>query len=677
MTLAYKERCGLLFVPVLSLALQSCFSEGKAADRVELSSLVNQFAPAISDKPPEELGKAISLVAGLETGSQLSFQQSTRSLSDVEHFHYEQLFQGVPVWGERVTVSRNKSNEIVRYSGAVMRGLSFDVADTKPAISGQAALERARNAVRQGANIVASDFKPENENVRLVVYVRPSDKKAFLSYEVSFYAVTDKSTGKATRPFFLIDAKSGDVLYRYEGLTNEDGTGPGGNVRTGKYFYGSGNLPSLQVESSGTACRMETKDVVTINFNNQTSAPDIAYEFRCRENTFKESNGAYAPMNDAHYFASVAVNMYRQWFGTDPIKGKIILRIHYGQDFQNAFWNGIYLTFGDGGTVLYPLVSLDILTHELSHGFTEQHSGLIYTGQSGAINEAFSDMAGEAAKSFVRGGSPSDFLVGSAIVKGTGDASLRYMCDPSRDGRSISNAGDFKDGVDVHLASGVYNKAFCVLARTPGWDVRKAFGIFLSANRDYWSPNTDFVSGAKAVAFSALNAGYAVQDVAAAFKAVGIELEETPPTSGTSSQASSRTADALSHDQSSQAPGSAKTGVRTAQAQTGQVHTAEAQTAQAKDDKGMVGEWLIPETGDVLSIKEGGQWYHSKYGGARIREANDDADFKVYYTNGSTRCSYRFSSSDSGKTLILIAADPTQDPDLCPAGSLQSLHRQH
>ncbi len=90
----------------------------------------------------------------------------------------------------------------------------------------------------------------------------------------------------------------------------------------------------------------------------------------------------------------------------------------------------------------------------------------------------------------------------------------------------------------------------------------------------------------------------------------------------------------------------------------------------------MVGEWLIPETGDVLSIKEGGQWYHSKYGRARIREADDDADFKVYYTNGSTRCSYRFSSSDSGKTLILIAADPTQDPDLCPAGSLHSTEHE-
>jgi vibriolysin len=206
------------------------------------------------------------------------------------------------------------------------------------------------------------------------------------------------------------------VLYRYEGLANESGTGPGGNQRTGKYFYGKGSLPSLEVQSSGKKCRLETKDVVTINFNNRISAPDIPFEFKCRENTFKESNGGYAPLNDAHYFAGVAVKMYREWYGTDPIQGKVLLRVHYSEKYQNAFWNGKCLTFGDGGDAFYPLVALDIMAHELSHGFTEQHSNLIYTGESGAINEAFSDMAGEAAKSFAANGDQSDFRIGSTIT---------------------------------------------------------------------------------------------------------------------------------------------------------------------------------------------------------------------------------------------------------------------
>ena len=59
------------------------------------------------------------------------------------------------------------------------------------------------------------------------------------------------------------------------------------------------------------------------------------------------------------------------------------IRIHFGRDFENAFWDGKVITFGDGASVFYPLVTMDIMAHELGHGFTEQHSGLIYAGQSG------------------------------------------------------------------------------------------------------------------------------------------------------------------------------------------------------------------------------------------------------------------------------------------------------
>ncbi len=57
--------------------------------------------------------------------------------------------------------------------------------------------------------------------------------------------------------------------------------------------------------------------------------------------------------------------------------------MHYGEDYENAFWNGEVITFGDGNTTFYPFVSLDVMAHELGHGFTEQHSGLVYAGQSG------------------------------------------------------------------------------------------------------------------------------------------------------------------------------------------------------------------------------------------------------------------------------------------------------
>ncbi len=661
------------FLPIalFLLAGQAAFTgEVYSADRVELSGLQSQFAPTITDKPPEELGKAIGFAAGLDQGSELSFQQKTSSSSNIDHLHYEQLYRGVPVWGERITISRNKSNEIVRYSGAILRGLSFDVPDNKAALTPQAALDRAKSVVSQGANFAPSQLKSENDNVRLVVYVRPSDKKAFLGYEVSFFAVPVSKTAKPSRPFFIIDAKTGDVLYRYEGLTNEKGTGPGGNERTGKYFYGKGNLPALDVESSGAKCRMATKDVTTINFNNQVAAPETPFEFKCSENTYRESNGGYAPLNDAHYFATITVKMYRDWFGTDPLQGKVLLRVHYGENYENAFWNGKCLTFGDGADSFYPLVSLDIVAHELSHGFTEQHSNLIYAGESGAINEAFSDMAAEAAKSYAAKGAQTDFRIGTNIVKGAGDKSLRYLCEPRRDGQSIDNVSDYKPELDVHLASGVYNKVFCVLAKTGGWDVRKTFGVFLAANRDYWAPGATFVSGARDVVHAAQDAGYPVEDVKAAFKSAGIVLDESAapaPASKAIPQVSSLKSD------TSQASLKARE-ANPASSQQAAIKDA-APVKEAQEQSVIVGDWAIPDSGQVLTIKDGGRWFHPKHGLARIREGNSAADLKIYYANANAQCSYRISFGDDGKTLNLTAADPTQDPDFCPAGALRSLGR--
>src|SRR3546814_14660812 len=110
------------------------------------------------------------------------------------------------------------------------------------------------------------------------------------------------------------------------------------------------------------------------------------------------------------------------------------------------------MPFGDGARTFYPLVSLDVSSHEVSHGYTEQNSGLNYSGQSGGINEAFSDMAGEAAEYSFNGGS-NDFLVGAQIFKVSG--ALRYMADPPPDGRSHGHADDATSGMDGDRQDGV------------------------------------------------------------------------------------------------------------------------------------------------------------------------------------------------------------------------------
>jgi hypothetical protein len=201
--------------------------------------------------------------------------------------------------------------------------------------------------------------------------------------------------------------------------------------------------------------------------------------------------------------------------------------VHYGTNYENAGWNPTTSTmiFGDGRTTFYPLVGLDVLGHEVSHGYTTQNSNLNYdSGQSGGMNESFSDIAGEAAEYFMTG--TNDFLVGEEIFKGNG--ALRYMCDPTQDGISIDNAADMpRRGMDNHYSSGVQNKAFCTLAKTAGWTTKTAFQAFARANRDYWTPTTQWNDGACGVQRAAADMGMNVSQVAAAFAVVGVTATGT------------------------------------------------------------------------------------------------------------------------------------------------------
>jgi len=102
---------------------------------------------------------------------------------------------------------------------------------------------------------------------------------------------------------------------------------------------------------------------------------------------------------------------------------------------------------------------------------------------------------------------------------------LRYMNDPTRDGRSIDNAADYTSGLDVHYSSGVYNKAFYNLATKAQWNTRKAFEVFYQANKMYWSATSTFNQGACGVQQAAADYGYSVADVTAAFSAVGVSCQ--------------------------------------------------------------------------------------------------------------------------------------------------------
>ncbi|MEA9423077.1 M4 family metallopeptidase [Aeromonas caviae] len=472
----------------LAVMLACWGSAAMAAEQVEVNQ-VSDLAGAVS-------GAAKIGALGAGDGEFRKVRAVTLP-NGQQRIRYEQTWQGIPVWGQVLVADQALGGQVNQVSGTMLRKIDADLTGPAVALSASDAARQAR-----------SGAKGSNEQVKLFV-MQDETGQARLVYLVSWLAASKEPS----RPFVMIDAQTGSELKRWEGINHKDATGPGGNVKTGKYFYGADFGP-LQVDDN---CRMTGTNVDTLNMNHGTTGGTI-HQFTCPENTVKEINGAYSPLNDAHYFGNVVFDMYRNWYNTAPLSFKLKMRVHYSRNYENAFWDGSQMTFGDGATTFYPLVSLDVAAHEVSHGFTEQNSGLVYSGQSGGINEAFSDMAGEAAEYYMKGS--NDWLVGAQIFKGNG--SLRYFEDPARDGKSIGHASDYYDGIDVHHSSGVYNRAFYLLANTSGWQTRKAFEVFVLANRLYWGPNTTFDQGACGVTRAATDLGYSVSDVAAAFTAVGV-----------------------------------------------------------------------------------------------------------------------------------------------------------
>ncbi|MCG6326531.1 hemagglutinin, partial [Vibrio alginolyticus] len=150
------------------------------------------------------------------------------------------------------------------------------------------------------------------------------------------------------------------VVKQWDGLAHADatGTGPGGNQKTGMYQYGT-DYPGFAVSKTGSTCTMLSSAVKTVDLKNKTSGT-TAYSYDCNNssnyNDYKAVNGAYSPLNDAHYFGKVVFDMYNDWLNTSPLTFQLTMRVHYGSNYENAFWDGSAMTFGDGYSTFYPLV---------------------------------------------------------------------------------------------------------------------------------------------------------------------------------------------------------------------------------------------------------------------------------------------------------------------------------
>jgi len=501
-------------------------------------------------------------IIGLGTDDSFhAFRESTDK-AKIKHTRYQQKFKNIPVFAKELILHEDKSGRILQVNGSFVKGIEQDLGTNvslAPAYSATEALEKAKIALSEDSLAKRRRHSPpeiipptdralpasgrynyRNEQSELNIYVDGNNQPR-LVYYVNFLAEPTEG-GEPTRPYQLIDATTGHIIKRWEGLTHQAiGTGPGGNTKVGQYEYGT-NFGFLDVLQNGTLCTMQNASVTTVDMTGMTSSYATPFSYDCPRNTLKTINGAYSPLNDAHYFGGIIVNMYTSWYGFPPIPLPLVMRPHYGTNYENAFWDGQYMTFGDGYSTFYPLVSLDVAAHEVSHGFTEFNSNLIYEKESGGINESFSDMAGEAAKYFKLGS--NNWRMGADITKASGP--LRYLDNPPADGYSISDYSLYTDSLDVHYSSGLFNNAFYLLATKPGWTTKKAFDVMVKANMDYWISSSTFRSAACGAISAATDLSYSSTDVDNAFREVNvycgapdITISVLPPTtiSGSSSLA--------------------------------------------------------------------------------------------------------------------------------------------
>ncbi len=195
-----------------------------------------------------------------------------------------------------------------------------------------------------------------------------------------------------------------------------------------------------------------------------------------------------AAVDEAYDAMGASHDFFWKVLGRDSIDNQgfaLIGSVHYGQNYENAFWNGAQMVFGDGDGEIFERFtrSLDVIGHELSHGVIESEAGLVYANQSGALNESISDVFGVLIKQRVLGqtAAEADWLIGADLltprIKGVG---LRSMVHPGTayddpllgQDPQPDHMRKFvitqEDNGGVHINSGIPNRAFYLVAETLG-----------------------------------------------------------------------------------------------------------------------------------------------------------------------------------------------------------------
>jgi Zn-dependent metalloprotease len=509
----------------LALAAASAAQAQRPDPHVERSDLYQRPLAQASKRNTTLAGRTRTVhqrhaqMLGLDQDTRLVLKERQTS-HGVRSHRYRQMFRGLPVYGEDVIVNEAEDGRVKSLFGRLTEGLQ-DAAlpQARIRVNKAQALRIAKSA---GLGNRVGFMRTQNEHAELNVFIDDT-RRAYRAWIVNYFADTARG-GFPTRPFVAIDADSGRVLKQWDGLKHARiGTGPGGNLKTGLYEYGSSlTYGFLDVQTlANNMCRLADARVRTVNLNHSTDwqAWRLPHTYACPRNTVKSINGAHSPMNDAHYFGGVVHDLFVAHYGRAPASTPMTMNVHYGTNYSGAFYNGNAVMFGDGDPTqspavqTYPWTVLDVTAHEIAHGFESTNANLQPWAEPGAISEAYADLVGETAEYYLRG--QNDWIFGREVMKN--HYGLRRLDTPP-----IDHVLKMTVQGEIEANSGVYSRAFYLLATKPGWDIVKVFKVATRAVDLYWNTGTNFQRGACGLRTAAQDLGYSPTDVDDAFEQVGV-----------------------------------------------------------------------------------------------------------------------------------------------------------
>ncbi|GAA0989385.1 MULTISPECIES: M4 family metallopeptidase [Streptomyces violaceusniger group] len=392
---------------------------------------------------------------GLGAKEKLVVKDVIKDADGTTHTRYDRTYDGLPVLGGDLIVHRAKGGDVKSVTKATKA--TVKVASTTAGIAPSAAAKSAvKLAKADDTAKAAADQAP-----RKVIWA--ADGKPVLAYETVVGGV--QKDGTPNQLHVITDAATGKKLYEYQGIE----TGKGASEYSGEVELGTSK------EGSGyTLTDADRGGHKTTNLENKEDGEGKAFtDDDDNWGTGKPDDPQTAAV-DAHYGAAATWDYYKNVHNRDGIAGDgkgAYSRVHYGDSYVNAFWDDscFCMTYGDGQGNKAPLTALDVAGHEMSHGVTSKTAGLEYSGESGGLNEATSDIFGTAVEFNAKNTTDvGDYLIGEAIdINGDGTP-LRYMDKPSKDGQSADNWSDGVGDQDVHYSSGVANHFFYLLSEGSG-----------------------------------------------------------------------------------------------------------------------------------------------------------------------------------------------------------------